>query len=290
MPSVAATVVTCNRLELLKQCVAALKAQTQPADEIIVVNNGSTDGTGEWLAAQTGLIIVTQDNQGSSGGQFTAVKTAYSHGHDWIWLMDDDTIPHPDCLEQLLRVPAATREDTGVIASRVVWKDGSTHVMNAPALTDPHLWMGSVLEDHCIQITTCSFVSMMVSRAAVAKMGLPLRHMFIWFDDYEYTQRIATQFRNYCALDSVALHATAKNVGTPSGVVPREQWFKYKHCVRNQVVLIRQLPIPAFNRFNQFVKHYWRNLKLVLREQAPPEVLVEIPKGLLVDIRPEFPG
>jgi GT2 family glycosyltransferase len=287
--SIAAVVVTCNRLALLKECLAALKCQTRAVDEIIVVDNGSTDETPKWLAEQTGITVLTQPNLGSSGGQFTGIKAAYLRGHDWFWVMDDDTIPHPDCLEQMAKAPAFSREDTGVIASRVVWTDGSDHVMNAPVAHDTTRWMGSVLEDHCIEISTCSFVSMMISRAAVAKVGLPLRHMFIWFDDMEYTKRIANPFRNYCALESIALHKTAENVGTPHGSVPRQHWFKYQHSVRNQVVLIRLLPIPAFNRFNQVVKLYWRNLKLVLRQQAPPQALIEIFKGLFVDIRPEFP-
>jgi len=46
---IAAVVVTYNRLELLKQCIDSIKNQTRKPDEIIVVNNSSTDGTLEWL-------------------------------------------------------------------------------------------------------------------------------------------------------------------------------------------------------------------------------------------------
>ena len=53
--SIAAIVVTFNRLALLQECVAALRSQTRRPDEIILINNGSTDGTAKWLAEQSDL-------------------------------------------------------------------------------------------------------------------------------------------------------------------------------------------------------------------------------------------
>jgi rhamnopyranosyl-N-acetylglucosaminyl-diphospho-decaprenol beta-1,3/1,4-galactofuranosyltransferase len=58
--TVAAAIVTHNRLELLKLSVRSLRTQARKPDEIIIVNNGSTDGTAEWLAEQEGLFVVTQ--------------------------------------------------------------------------------------------------------------------------------------------------------------------------------------------------------------------------------------
>ena len=51
---VVAVVVTYNRLNLLQRVVGALKGQSKKLDKIYIVNNGSTDGTKEWLDGQTG--------------------------------------------------------------------------------------------------------------------------------------------------------------------------------------------------------------------------------------------
>ena len=102
MSKVGSVLITFNRLELLKEVLAALKKQTRKIDEIFVINNSSTDGTGEWLAEQDGITVITQDNVGSSGGQYTGIKAAYDAGYDWIWTMDDDVAPAEDCLEKLL--------------------------------------------------------------------------------------------------------------------------------------------------------------------------------------------
>ena len=84
MPKIAAIVVTFNRLTLLQECIQALRDQTRRPDEIIVVDNSSTDGTREWLNAQLDLTVVRQGNLGSSGGQQTGIKTAYQKGYDWF--------------------------------------------------------------------------------------------------------------------------------------------------------------------------------------------------------------
>ncbi|HMU10987.1 MAG TPA: glycosyltransferase, partial [Ferruginibacter sp.] len=67
MEKVIAVVVTYNRKALLTECIAALRNQTRPLDAILVVNNGSTDDTEEWVSAQKDLVLINQKNVGSSG-------------------------------------------------------------------------------------------------------------------------------------------------------------------------------------------------------------------------------
>ena len=113
--NIVAVVVTYNRIELLKRTVRCLQ-QNKPVSSIVVVNNGSTDATAEWLKTQPGLIVISQANVGGSGGFYTGMQYAYQAGADWIWCMDDDVFPRADCLEQLLL--HADREDIGILAPR----------------------------------------------------------------------------------------------------------------------------------------------------------------------------
>lgn len=96
-------VVTFNRLNLLKEALEAIKKQTVGVDKIVVVNNGSTDGTSGWLQEQQDLVIIEQGNVGGAGGFHTGIKYAYENCADWIWVMDDDVKPEPDCLFELLK-------------------------------------------------------------------------------------------------------------------------------------------------------------------------------------------
>ena len=101
--NISAAIVTYNRLDFLKRVLTALKGQTRKPDRIIVVNNSSSDGTAEYLATCTDIEVITQDNTGSSGGQFTSAKYCYETDSEWIWLMDDDVLPRPDALENLIK-------------------------------------------------------------------------------------------------------------------------------------------------------------------------------------------
>ena len=102
MEKAIAVVVTYNRLTLLKECITALRNQTQKPDAILVVNNGSTDDTGKWLLAQNDLLIISQGNTGSAGGFETGINWAYKNNYSWIWCMDDDGYPKEDALEKIL--------------------------------------------------------------------------------------------------------------------------------------------------------------------------------------------
>ena len=90
MVKVTAVVVTYNRVNLLQRVVKALESQTIELYKIFVVNNGSTDGTKEWLDSQTNLTVIHQDNVGGSGGFYRGIKEASKEETDWIWCMDDD--------------------------------------------------------------------------------------------------------------------------------------------------------------------------------------------------------
>ena len=101
---IAAVVVTYNRCDCLKQCVPALKAQTVLSD-IIIVDNGSTDGTKAYLdTLAKDITVIHQDNLGGAGGFYTGTKYAFDKGYDWIWMMDDDGLPDKFQLENLISV------------------------------------------------------------------------------------------------------------------------------------------------------------------------------------------
>lgn len=87
--NVVAVVVTYNRRELLKRNLSCLRAN-RPVQSIVVVNNGSTDGTTEWLKEQKDLIVIHQENVGGSGGFYRGIQHACQLKADWIWCMDDD--------------------------------------------------------------------------------------------------------------------------------------------------------------------------------------------------------
>ncbi len=90
---------TYNRKELLKQCLSSLFAQTFPKNEyeVIVVDDGSTDGTVEFLKSQSALWR-TQNHKGPAAARNFGVKQAQ---REIIAFADDDCVPPADWLEKL---------------------------------------------------------------------------------------------------------------------------------------------------------------------------------------------
>jgi rhamnopyranosyl-N-acetylglucosaminyl-diphospho-decaprenol beta-1,3/1,4-galactofuranosyltransferase len=98
---VVAVVVTFNRLPLLQRLVARLREVSEVA-EILVVDNASGDGTGEWLIAEGVEHRTLPENRGGAGGFHEGLAWAMERGADLVWLMDDDGMPERDCLATLL--------------------------------------------------------------------------------------------------------------------------------------------------------------------------------------------
>lgn len=98
--NILAAVVTHNRSALLARCVDALRAQTRAPDDIVVINNASTDGT-EAMLRKHKVHCITQGNLGGAGGFNRAIGYALDHGFDAVWLMDDDGYPGEDALALL---------------------------------------------------------------------------------------------------------------------------------------------------------------------------------------------
>lgn len=303
---VCAVVVTFNRLELLKAALAALRSQTRPLDAIVVIDNGCTDDTGRWLAAESGrypsgiLQIITQANLGNSGGVFTGIKTAFAAGHDWFWVLDDDTIPSPQALEMLLA--GAERFHTahpgsrlGWLNSTVLWSDGSLHRMNEPQLKPYLSWGSDYLTERCLPAQWCSFVSVMFTREAVAECGLPLKDMFIWYDDVEYTARIELLgFAGGVVPDSIVEHRTKLNYTPEFKDITAQSYSRFRYAFRNEVLVLRTLlegrPITLAIRF---VRLMLRRAVLMMRARKIRYLFQSIFhgfKGLTMERRIEFPS
>ena len=112
MATVTAAITTHNRVDLVEAALASVLAQTRPADEVIVVDNGSTDGTREALAPYADRIrYLWQENAGRAGSRNRAIAEASG---DYLAFLDSDDLWRPDKLER--QVPALERRPDAAFA------------------------------------------------------------------------------------------------------------------------------------------------------------------------------
>ena len=202
MEKVVVVVVSYNRKELLKECLAALAVQTYENMQILLIDNNSTDGTGEYiresgyLEQENFVFRKLDENIGGAGGFHEGVRQAMQMKADWIWVMDDDTIPETDALAELMKaVEVIGTEDIAFLSSNVYGM--SREPMNVPRMKmfqkglNGYADWNCMLEHSLVKVNTATFCSMLFSRKAVKKVGLPIRSYFIWGDDTEYSLRLS---------------------------------------------------------------------------------------------------
>ncbi len=212
---ISAVVVTFNRVNLLCECLDALLNQSVELDEIVLVDNCSTDTTHEVVSNRyAGTKVkyhLLRENYGGAGGFFFGIKQAYANGADWIWAMDDDTIATPTALAELLAARELLSDaNVSFLASKVLGENGEP--MNVPSISKrPHangypFWYKH-LEQGMVEIADATLVSLLFNRKAVEACGLPYKEFFIWGDDYEYTTRLTRSFGPaFFVGKSIAIH------------------------------------------------------------------------------------
>jgi GT2 family glycosyltransferase/Tfp pilus assembly protein PilF len=104
MPLVSIIILTRNRLDVTRECVASIRRHTPEPHEIIFVDNGSTDGTLPWLREQAASVsnyrlIENRENLGFSGGCNQGMQAARGA---FIMLLNNDVVVTPEWLSGML--------------------------------------------------------------------------------------------------------------------------------------------------------------------------------------------
>jgi rhamnopyranosyl-N-acetylglucosaminyl-diphospho-decaprenol beta-1,3/1,4-galactofuranosyltransferase len=216
-----AVVVTYNRLPLLRRLVERL-GELSHLDEVIVVDNASTDGTAEWLrqasAGDAELVVRPLDhNRGGAGGFHEGLRLAVERGADLVWLMDDDGLPDRDCLDLLLThdgldfwgpvVVDEDRPDRLVFPIRLA---GGTTVVHDTAA------VARAARGGLLRAVVIPFNGVLVRRALVEQIGYPREEFFIWGDDHEYRLRAERAGARVATVaDARVRHPAVGELGTP---------------------------------------------------------------------------
>ena len=189
-----ALIVTYNRLEKLKLTIANTVKLNFTA--IVVVNNGSTDGTQAWLATLSDprvIVLNLPSNSGGAGGFKAGSQYLCDNvDSDWVFFYDDDAWPESDALEKFAQLEKA---NCRVFTALVKDLQGQPCPMNMPFAKVPSSFMDTLRYirnpaeflpsvSRACAVQTVSFVGMIIQRDVLQKHLHSIHdELFLYFDD-----------------------------------------------------------------------------------------------------------
>jgi GT2 family glycosyltransferase len=202
---------TFNDADIIDTTIEALLRQTRPVDGILLVDNGSTDGTLDQPSVKKVTVLPHRGNLGASGAVGSGMRFAIEHGYDWIWVFDADNVPEPDALEKLLDLyaswPQSLKDETGFLASLPInVQDGlplhaGEFTRRAFARVNP----GPEERYYACHVTIWS--GCLYRLAAVRQIGVPNPDYVLDLGECEYGHRVMKAgYKAFICQDSVLQH------------------------------------------------------------------------------------
>ncbi len=231
-PPVSIIILTWNGLDYTRECLDSLRAYAAGADfNVIIVDNGSTDGTRDYLRSVAGITLIENEtNEGYVRGNNRGIAAA-PPDHDILLLNNDTRILHAGWLGRLREV-AHSDPTYGIVGCRLLMDDG--RLLHIGTYMPTHTFWGWQLgagEDDIGQYPAVREVDgvvgacMYIRRDLIDHVGVLDEQFFSYFEDTDYCLRaIQAGYRVVCVGDVAVLHH--ENVSTTINRVSHSAMFK----------------------------------------------------------------
>ena len=247
-----------NKLDFTRRCVARIR-ETTPDHlyELVFVDNGSTDGTAEFLAGSGGLdgnvtVITNATNLGFVEASNQGARVAKGR---FLIFLNNDTEPQPGWMEALLEMAIAD-PGIGAIGSKLVYPDGRLQEAGGMIFQDASGWNFGRFDDpskaefnKACEVDYCSGAALLVRREAFERLGgFDRRYTPAYYEDTDLCFGIRSLGLRvmYCPGSTVA-HFEGTTAGTDpgSGFKRFQAVNREKFAVKWRDALARQDPSPA---------------------------------------------
>ena len=191
MASISVVIPTFNRVSSLERTLNSVLAQTLPADEIIIVDDGSTDNTVSILKSRYSEVelsmirFIEQDNHGVSAARNAGIATAR---HEWIALLDSDDVWHEDKLQKQIQALENAPEYL-MSHSDEIWIRNGLRVNQM----NKHKKTGGYIFQQCLPMCVISPSAVIIHRLIFDEIGL-FDETLPACEDYDLWLRICSRY------------------------------------------------------------------------------------------------
>lgn len=253
--SITAVICNYNGEAYLSRCVEALRRQDRPLDEIVVVDNASTDGSLELLAREFPDVRVVHagGNLGAAEGRNVALREARG---EWVLLVDNDAMLDPDVLGKLesaaLADPkAVVLQPRSVFASepeRVHYDGGEFHYAGLFALRNFYTLRTEAVGEGTVEVPGAVSVALLCRRELLIELGGFDERYFILFEDLDLSYRLRLAGHRILSVEDAICHHDAGTAGISfrAGNYPKRRawlharnrwWYLYENYSWRTLIL-----------------------------------------------------
>ncbi|VVB94965.1 Glycosyltransferase AglE [uncultured archaeon] len=241
-PKVVIIILNWNGREDTIECLDSLKHITYPNYEILLVDNGSTDGSVECFRERhPGMeIIENEENLGFAEGNNVGIRRAMDEGTDYVLLLNNDTVVDKNFLEELVTV-AESDELIGLVQPKILYYDdlsiNSTGFICDIFISTKHRGRYEKDEkqyDNSIEegFFYASGCSLLIKRNLLLELGNECfdRYLFAYYEDVDlsWIARLLNFKIVYCPT-STCYHKEGKTSG---GFNPETTYWKNRNRIR----------------------------------------------------------
>lgn len=192
-------IVNYNAQRDLKECLVSLKKLRYPSYKVVVVDNGSHDGSSQMVKAEFPWVelIELKTNLGFAGGNNVGIEYALKNNADYILLLNNDTIVEPNFLNDLVKV-ASQEARIGLVAPKILFYPDSNLVWSAGGKVN--LWLGQTkhlfgeekedkVPSYNYEADYLPFAAVLIKKEVFEKIGLLDPAYFLVFEDTDFCLR-----------------------------------------------------------------------------------------------------
>jgi GT2 family glycosyltransferase len=226
-------------------CVHSLLVAGATPGQIIVVDNGSSDGSVETLRQEVGdavTLLTSPQNLGFAGGNNLALRHALSRGARWLMPINNDTIVAPDFLNRLSAAIDA-RPDFHLFGPLIFYHDEPERIWSLGdrllpgTLLTRSLWRDQMAPAHLPPFLEVDFVNaccFVVQRAVLERVGLFDARFFMYAEDADFCWRVRRAgFHLGCCTEAHMWHKVSRSTGIHH---PQRRYWR----ISNQILFYRR--------------------------------------------------
>lgn len=216
-----------NRIHTLARAIESVLSQVSPVDEIIVVDDGSNDGTASQISHHyPDIRLIQQSNRGVSAARNSGINQA---SHPWIALLDSDDTWLPDKISEI-RLTRQQHPEYLLFHSDEIWIRNGARV-NA---MKKHLKSGGWIFERCLPLCVISPSAAVVHRSLFQSVGL-FDESLPACEDYDLWLRICHQYP-VCYIDRPLI----TKYGGHNDQLSRQYWGMDRFRIRSIYRLLQQ--------------------------------------------------